>query len=62
MSWLRTGAAKLARRRGAKRAMIALARRIAAILHRMWKDQTDFRFDTPCFLPAEDTGSRLLPA
>ena len=46
-TWLRTWAAKLARRRGAKRAMVALARRIAVILHRMWKDDTDFRFDIP---------------
>jgi hypothetical protein len=46
-TWLRTWAAKLARRRGAKRAMVALARRIAVILHRMWKDDTDFRFETP---------------
>ncbi len=46
-SWLRTWAAKLARRRGAKRAMVALARRIAVILHRMWKDDTDFHFDIP---------------
>ena len=44
---LRTWAAKLTRRRGAKRAMVALARRIAVILHRMWKDDTNFRFDTP---------------
>lgn len=35
-TWLRTWGAKLARRRGAKRAMVALARRIAVILHRMW--------------------------
>jgi transposase len=46
-SWLRTWAEKLARRRGAKRAMVALARRIALILHRMRKDDTDFRLDTP---------------
>ena len=46
-TWLRTWAAKLARRRGAKRAMVALARRIAVILHRMWKDDTDFRVDVP---------------
>ena len=46
-TWLRTWAAKLARRRGAKRAMVALARRIAVILHRMWKDDTDFSFDNP---------------
>ena len=46
-SWLRTWAAKLARRRGSKRAMVALARRIAVIVHRMWRDDTDFRFDIP---------------
>ena len=46
-SWLRTWAAKLARRRGPKREMVALARRIAVILHRMWKDDTNFRLDIP---------------
>ena len=42
-TWLRTWAAQVARRRGPKRAMVALARRIAVILHRMWIDDTDFR-------------------
>lgn len=42
-TWLRTWAAKLARRRGTKRAMVALARRIGVILHRMWVDDADFR-------------------
>lgn len=46
-TWLRTWATKIARRRGTKRAMVALDRRIAVILHRMWKDDTDFRFDIP---------------
>jgi transposase len=46
-SWLQTWAAKLARRHGAKRAMVALARRIAVNLRRMWRDDIDFRFDTP---------------
>lgn len=46
-SWLRTWTAKLTRRYGAKRAMVALARRIAVILHHMWKDDADFRFDIP---------------
>ena len=46
-TWLRTWAAKLARRGGAKRAMEALARRIAVILHRIWVDDTDFRSDIP---------------
>jgi transposase len=42
-TWLRTWATQLARRRGAKRAMVALARRIGVILHRMWVDDTAFR-------------------
>jgi transposase len=33
----------LAKRRGAKRAKLALARKIGVILHRMWVDGTDFR-------------------
>lgn len=45
-TWLRTWAAQVARRRGAKRAMVALARRIGVILHRMWVDDTDFRSDS----------------
>ena len=44
-TWLRIWAAQITRRRGAKRAMVALARRIAVILHRMWVDDTDFRSD-----------------
>ena len=42
-TWLRTWAAQVARRRGSKRAMVALARRIGVILHRMWVEDTDFR-------------------
>ena len=44
-TWLRTWAAQVARRRGAKRAMVALAWRISVILHRMWVDDADFRSD-----------------
>lgn len=42
-TWLRTWAVQVARRRGAKRAMVALARRISVILHRIWTDGTTFR-------------------
>jgi transposase len=35
---------RVAQRRGMRRATVALARRIAVILHRMWIDGTDFRF------------------
>jgi len=35
---------QLARRRGGKKAIVALARRLAVILHRMWIDGTQFRW------------------
>jgi len=46
-SWLRTWAAQVARRRGPKGAMVALARLIGVILHRMWVEDADFRSDGP---------------
>jgi transposase len=41
---LKRWAMEVAKRRGMKRAKVALARKLATILHRMWMDQTDFRF------------------
>ena len=35
---------RVAHRRGLNRAIVALARRLAVILHRMWDDGTDFRW------------------
>jgi hypothetical protein len=35
---------QIAKRRGIKRAIVALARRLAVILHRIWVDGTDFRW------------------
>ena len=46
-TWLGTWAAQVARRHGAKRAMVALARLVAVILHRIWGADTDFRSDIP---------------
>lgn len=43
-SKLKAWAVAVAKRRGAKRAKVALARKIGVILHRMWIDGTDFRF------------------
>ena len=43
-SSLKAWAMKLAVRRGAKRAKVALARKLAVILHRMWRTEADFRF------------------
>ena len=45
-SSLKAWAMAIARRRGAKRAKVALARKLAVIMHRMWIDGTDFRFKT----------------
>jgi transposase len=45
-SWLKSWAAKLARRAGMKKAKVALARRLAVILHRMWIDGTQFAAPT----------------
>ena len=43
-SWLKAWAMKIARHRGMKKAIVALARRLAVIMHRMWIDGTDFRW------------------
>src|SRR5215472_16115960 len=43
-SWLKAWGMQLARRRGGKKAIVALARRLAVILHRMWIDGTQFRW------------------
>jgi len=43
-SKLRAWAVAVAKRRGSKRAKVALARKIGVVLHRMWIDGTDFRF------------------
>ena len=43
-SWLKAWGLQVARRRGTKRAVVAMARRIGVVLHRMWMDGTDFRF------------------
>ena len=43
-SSLRAWGMKIAKRRGMARARVAVARKLAVILHRMWADQTEFRF------------------
>jgi len=37
-SWLKAWAMKIARHRGMKKAIVALARRLAVIMHRIWVD------------------------
>jgi len=43
-SWLKAWALQIARRRGMKKAIVALARRLAVIMHRIWIDGTEFRW------------------
>ena len=43
-NWLKAWTLRLAKLRGKKRATVALARRIGVVLHRMWRDGTEFRF------------------
>jgi transposase len=43
-NWLKVWAMQIAKRSGFKRAVVALARRLAVVLHRMWVDGTDFRW------------------
>ena len=43
-SWLKAWAMQVARRRGMKKAIVALARRRAVIMHRIWTDGTEFRW------------------
>jgi transposase len=43
-SWLKAWAMNIAKRRGLQKAVVALARRLAVIMHRMWSDGTEFRW------------------
>jgi transposase len=46
-NWLKSWALGIARRRGVRRAKVALARRLAVVMHRMWIDGTDFLMERP---------------
>jgi transposase len=41
-SWLMAWAMKIARHRGMKKAIVALARRLAVIMHRIWVNGIEF--------------------
>jgi transposase len=43
-STLKRWALEVAQRRGLRRAKVALARKLAIILHRLWVDGSEFRF------------------
>ncbi len=43
-SWLKAWAMNVAKRRGSAKAIVALARRLAVIMHRIWSDGAEFRW------------------
>lgn len=51
-SWLKAWAMNVAKRRGMRKAVVALARRLAVIMHRMWMDGTEFRWQKTSAVPA----------
>src|SRR5262249_14529550 len=51
-SWLKAWAMQIAKRRGMKKAIVALARRLAVIMHRIWVDGTEFRWTREQAAPA----------
>jgi transposase len=51
-SALKRWAMGVARRRGTKRAKVALARKLASVLHRMWVDATEFCWGKEAVAPA----------
>jgi len=44
MVWLRTWGIRVAQGHGVRRAIVAVARRLAVVLHRMWVDGSEFRW------------------
>ena len=42
--WVKAWAMNVAKRRGLQKAIVALARRLSVIMHRMWHDGTEFRW------------------
>lgn len=42
--WLKVWAMNIAKRHGSKKAKVALARRLAVVMHRMWVDGSEFRW------------------
>ena len=51
-SWVKRWGLEVLKRRGKMRAQIAVARRLAVIMHRMWLDGTDFRWQREPEAPA----------
>ena len=60
-SWLKAWAMQVARRRGMKKAIVALARRLAVIMHRIWVDGAEFRWTREAATTAAGKPFRIKP-
>src|SRR6516165_2751273 len=65
-SWLKAWGMRVAQRRGIRRAIVAVARRLAVVLHRMWDDGNDapsrlLTFDLRTNTPTTVSEVDLLP-
>ena len=63
-SWLKAWGMRVAQRRGIRRAIVAVARRLAVVLHRMWVDGSDSAGarTAPRFLRLPEPAREKLPA
>ena len=59
-SWLKAWAMQIARRRGIKKAIVALARRLAVIMHRIWVYGTEFAEPGKSQRPESRAGSNAI--
>lgn len=46
-NWLKSWALSIARRRGMRKAKVALARKLAVVMHRMWITNSPFMAESP---------------
>lgn len=58
-SGLKAWGLRVAKRRGQKRAAVAVARKLATVMHRLWRDGSEFRFGKAT---ASDVASSTLTA
>ncbi len=54
-SWLKTGGEQVAARRGRKKAVVAVARKLAVTLHSMWVNDTESRWSASSALMSRRT-------
>ena len=60
-SALRAWGMSIAKRRGHRRAVVAVARKLATLLHAMWRDGTEFRW-TKADVQSDGSATALVTA